>query len=101
MGVKLVSFTLLVEHKLRMFENRLLRRIFGTKREELVGGWRILCIEKLHNLYASPKIIHLMKSRMGGGMLDAWVRPKTKVKKPYQRPRCRWESSIRMDLREV
>jgi hypothetical protein len=44
-------------------ENRVLRRIFGPKREEVAGGWKRLHNEELHNLYASPNIIMVMKSR--------------------------------------
>jgi hypothetical protein len=44
-----------------VFENRVLRRIFGHKREEMVGGWRRQHIEKLHNLYTSPSIIRVIK----------------------------------------
>jgi hypothetical protein len=51
------------EHKLRAFENRELRRTFGPKREEVAGGWRRLHNEELHNLYASPNIIKVIKSR--------------------------------------
>jgi hypothetical protein len=46
-----------------VFENRVLRRIFGPKREEVAGGWRRLHNEELHNLYASPNIIRVIKSR--------------------------------------
>jgi len=49
------SLTLRKEQGLWVFENRVLRRIFGHKREEVVGGWRRLHNEELHNLYASPK----------------------------------------------
>jgi hypothetical protein len=45
------------EYRLRVFENRLLRRIFGPKREEFAGGWRTLHNEELHNFYASPYIM--------------------------------------------
>jgi hypothetical protein len=51
MGVKLWSLTLREEHRLRVFENRVLRRIFGSKREEVTGGWRKLHNEELHSLY--------------------------------------------------
>jgi hypothetical protein len=51
------------EHRLRVFQNRVLRRIFGPKREEVTGGWRKLHIEELHNLYLSPYIIRMIKSR--------------------------------------
>jgi hypothetical protein len=46
-----------------VFENRVLRRIFGTKRDEVTGEWRKLHIEELHNLYSSPNIIMQIKSR--------------------------------------
>jgi hypothetical protein len=49
---------------LRTFKNRVLRRIFGPKREEVAGGWRRLHNEELHNLYASPDIIRVIKSRI-------------------------------------
>jgi hypothetical protein len=55
------SLTLREEHKLRVFENGVLRRIFGPKRKEEVGGWRILYNKELHNLYASPNIIRVIK----------------------------------------
>jgi hypothetical protein len=46
-----------------VFENTVLRRTFGPKREEVAGGWRRLHNEELHNLYASPNIIRVIKSR--------------------------------------
>jgi hypothetical protein len=51
------------EHRLRVFENKVLRRIFGPKRNEVTGGWRKLHNEGLHNLYSSPNIIRMIKSR--------------------------------------
>jgi hypothetical protein len=57
------SLTVREEHKLRMFENRLLRRIFGPKRDRVTGGWRKLHNEELHNLHSSPRIIRIIKSR--------------------------------------
>jgi hypothetical protein len=51
------------EHRLRVFENRVLRRIFGPKRDEVTGDWRKLHNEELHNLYSSPSIIKMIKSR--------------------------------------
>jgi hypothetical protein len=54
------SLTLREEHRLRVFENRVLRRIFGPKRDEVIGGWRKLHIEELHNLYPSPSIIRMI-----------------------------------------
>jgi hypothetical protein len=51
-------------HRLRVFENRAQRRIFGPKRDEVTGGWRKLHNEELHNLYSSPSTIRMIKSRM-------------------------------------
>jgi hypothetical protein len=51
-----------IKHKLRVFENRMLR-IFGPKRDGVTGGWRKLCNEELHNLYSSPSIIRIIVSR--------------------------------------
>jgi hypothetical protein len=51
------------EPKLRLFENRVLRRIFGPKRDGVTGGWGKLHNEELHNLYSSPSIIRIIKSR--------------------------------------
>jgi hypothetical protein len=55
------SLTLRDEHRLRVFGNRVLRRIFGPKREEVAGDWRRLHNEELHNLYTSPNIIFLKR----------------------------------------
>jgi hypothetical protein len=57
------SLILRKEHRLRVSENRVLRRIFGPKRDEVTGGWRKLHIEELRNLYSSPSIIRMIKSR--------------------------------------
>jgi hypothetical protein len=54
---------MVVKHGLRMFESRVLRRIFVLKRDEVTGGWRKLHNEGLHNLYSSPSIIRMTKSR--------------------------------------
>jgi hypothetical protein len=51
------------EYKLRVFQNRVLRRIFGPNRDGITGGWRKLHNEELHNLYSSPSIIRIIKSR--------------------------------------
>jgi hypothetical protein len=59
-GCETWSLTLREEHKLRVFENRVLRRIFGPKRDGLAGGWRKLHNEELHNLYSSPSIIRII-----------------------------------------
>jgi hypothetical protein len=57
------SLTLREEHRLRVFENRVLRRIFGPKRDEVTRGWRNLHNEELHNLYSSPRISRMIKPR--------------------------------------
>jgi hypothetical protein len=60
------TFGLLIlrkEHRLRVFENRVLRRIFGLKRDQVTGSWRKLHNEDLHNVYSSPSIIRMIKSR--------------------------------------
>jgi hypothetical protein len=62
-GCETWSLTLREEHRLRVLENRVLRRIFGPKRDEMTGGWRKLHNEGLHNLYSSPSIIRVIKSR--------------------------------------
>jgi hypothetical protein len=62
-GCETWSLTLKEEHRLRVFENRVLRRIFGLKRNEVTGGWRKLYNEELHNLYSSASIIRMIKSR--------------------------------------
>jgi hypothetical protein len=62
-GCETWSLTSKEEHRLRVFENRLLRRIFGPKRDEVIGGCRELHIEELHKLYSSPNIIRMISSR--------------------------------------
>jgi hypothetical protein len=56
------TWSLWEEHKLRVFENRVLRRIFGHKKDGVMGGWRKLHNEEFHNLYSSLKIIRIIKS---------------------------------------
>jgi hypothetical protein len=62
-GCETWSLTLREEHRLRVFENRVLRRIFGPKRDEVTGGWRKLHNEELYGLYSSPSIIRVIKAR--------------------------------------
>jgi hypothetical protein len=61
--VKTWSLTLREEHRLRVFEKRVLGKILGPKRNELIGGWRRLHNEEFHNLYCSPSIIRIIRSR--------------------------------------
>jgi hypothetical protein len=101
----------LEEHRLRVFENRVLRRIFGPKRKE-DGSWRKLHNDELHSLYSSLNIVRVIKSRrmrwaghearMGEerGVYRVLV-GRSEGKKPLGRPRRRWEDNIKMDLRET
>jgi len=95
-----------------MFENMVLRGIFGPKRDEMTGEWRKLHNEELNDLYCSPNIVRVIKSRrmrlaghvarMGErrGVYRVLVgKPEGKI--PLGRPRRRWEDNIKMDLLEV
>jgi hypothetical protein len=61
--LKVLSLTLQEERKLRVFENMVLRRIFGPRRDEVTGKWRRLYNEELNDLYSSPNIVRVIKSR--------------------------------------
>ena len=63
-GCEIWSLTLRAERRLRVFENRILRRIFGSKRDEVTREWRKLHNEKLNDLYSSPNIVRVIKSRI-------------------------------------
>jgi hypothetical protein len=96
------------QHRLRVFENRVLRRIFGPTRDKGTGEWRKLHNGELCNLYSSPDIIRQIKSRrMRWAYMGEERRVyrvlvgKPKGKRPHGRPRHRWEDSIRMDLRAI
>jgi hypothetical protein len=62
-GCETLSLTLMEEHRLRVFGNRVLRRIFGPKKDEVTGGGRKLHNEELHGLYSSPSIVRVIKAR--------------------------------------
>jgi hypothetical protein len=95
-----------------VFENRVLRRIFGPKRDEVKGEWRKLLYEELNHLYSASNIVRVIKSRrmrraehvacMGErrGVYKALV-GKHEGKRQLGRARSRWEDNIKMDLQEV
>jgi hypothetical protein len=100
MGVKLGLLTLREEQRLRVFENRVLRRIFEPKRDEVMGEWRKLHNKELHDLYSSSSIIRIMKSwRMRWAGHEARIGKKQNAyrllvgkpegKRPLGRPRRR------------
>jgi len=111
-GFESWSLTLREERKLRVFDNMFLRRIFGPRRDEVTGEWRRLHNEELNNLYSSPNIVPMIKSRrmrwaghvacMGEetGVHRVLV-GKPEGRRPLVRPRRRWVDNIRMDLQEV
>jgi hypothetical protein len=98
------------EHRLRAFENRVLRRIFGPKQEE-DESWRKLHNDELHDLYSSPNIVRVIKSRrmwaghvarMGEGICVYRILVgRSEGKRPLGRTRCRWEDNINMDPRDI
>jgi hypothetical protein len=111
-GCETWSLTLREEHRLRVFENRVLKRIFGPKRDEVTGGWRKLHSEELHGLYSSPSIVRVIKARMMrwamhvarmGAVRGAYniLVGRPEGRRPLGRPRSRWEDKIKMDLREI
>jgi len=111
-GCETWSLTLREERKLRVFGNRVLRRIFGLRRDEVAGEWRRLHNEEINDLYTSPNIVQVIKSRrmrwaghvahMGEerGVYGVLV-GKLEGMRPLGRPRRRWADNIRMDLKEV
>jgi hypothetical protein len=111
-GCETWSLMLREEHRLRVFENMVLRRIFGPKRDEVTGEWGKLHSEELNILYSSPNIIRQIKSRRmrRAGHVERMGEErnvyrvfmgKPEGKRPLGRPRHRWEVGIRMDLRET
>ncbi|KAJ4438750.1 hypothetical protein ANN_14701 [Periplaneta americana] len=111
-GCETWTLTLREEHRFRVFENKVLRKIFGAKRGEVTGEWRKLHNTELHALYSSPDIIRNIKSRRlrwaghvarMGECRNAYrvLVGRPEGKRPLGRPRRRWEDNIKMDLREV
>jgi len=111
-GFETFSLTLREERRLRVFENRALRRIFRPKRDEVTGEWRKLHNKELNNLYSSPKIVRVKKSRRNrwAGHVERMrerrcvyrvLVGKPEWKRPIGRQRCRWEDNIMMDVQKV
>jgi hypothetical protein len=111
-GCESWSLTLREQSRLRVFENKVLRRIFGPKRDEVTAEWRRLHNNELYALYSSPDIIWVIKSRrlrLAGHMARMGERRgayravvgKLEGTRPLGRPRRRWEDNIKIDLREV
>jgi hypothetical protein len=109
-GVKVTNK--LKEQRLRVFENRVLRRIFGPERDEVTGDWRRLHNEELNDLYSSPNIIRVIKSRRlrwAGHVARMWegrgayriLVGRPEGRRPLGRPRRRWENNIKMDIWEM
>ena len=111
-GCETWSLTLREERNVRVFENRVLRKRFGPRRDEVTGEWGRLHNEELNDLYSSPNIVRVIKSRrmkwvghvarMGEerGVYRVLV-GKPEGRRPLGRPRRRWADNIRMDLQEV
>jgi len=111
-GCETWLLTLTEERRLRVFENRVLRRIFVSKRDELTGEWRKMHNDELNDLCSSPNIFWVTKlrrmrwvghvSHMGEsrGIYRVLVE-KPEGTTPLGRPRFRWEDNIKMDLKEV
>jgi hypothetical protein len=106
------SLTLREERRLRVFENSVLRRVFGPKRDEVTEEWRKLHDEELNNLYCSPNIVRVIESRImkwvghvarmreGRGVYKVLVE-KAEGNRPLGRTRRRWDDNIKMDFQEV
>jgi hypothetical protein len=104
--------TLREERRLKVFENRVLRRVFGPKRDEVTGEWRKLHNEELKDLYSLPNIVRVVKSRRmrwAGHVarMGEWrgvhrvLVGKPEGKRPLGRPRRKWENNIKRGLQEV
>jgi hypothetical protein len=111
-GCETWSLTLRKEHRLRVFENKVLRRIFKPNRDKVIRDWRHLNNGDLHNWYSSPNKIRMMKSRrirrarhvarMGEKMnANRILVGKPEGMRPLGKPRRRWMDNIKKDGREI
>jgi len=111
-GCETWSLTLREERRLRVFENRVLRRIFGPKRDEVTREWRKLHNEELNDLYSSHNIFRVIKSRRMrwsehiarmGERIHVYrvLMGKLEGKRQLGRSRRRWDVNIKMDIQEV
>ena len=110
-GCEVRSFVLREEHRLRVVESRVLRRLFGPKRVEVTRERKRLHNEELYDLYCSPNIVrgyHIEKNEMGGvcsnmgqrnGTYGVWMEPEGK--RPLDKPRRRWKGNVKIDRKEV
>jgi hypothetical protein len=110
-GCEAWSLNLMEEHRLSVFENRVLTRIFGPKREE-DGTWRKLHNDEFYSLHSSPDTVRMIKSMKmrwagyvarvgeGRGVYRVFIE-RPEGKRSLGSPRCRWEDNIKMDLREI
>jgi hypothetical protein len=111
-GCETWSLTLREERRLRVFENRVLSKVFGPKRYEVTEEWRKLHNEELNDLYSLPNIVRVVKSRrmrwaghvahMGEGRgVHRVLVGKPEGKRPLRRPRPRWDDNIKVGLQEI
>ena len=112
MGVKSWSLTFREERRLRVFENRVLRRIFGPRRDKVTGECRKIHYEEMSDLYCSPSIVRLIKSRImtWAGHLARMVESRvayrvlvgrSEGKRPLGKPRHRRDCNVKKNLQEM
>jgi hypothetical protein len=110
-GCETWTLILWEEHRLRVFDNSVLKRIFGLKRDKVTGGWGKLHNEELNN-FSSSNIIRMIKYRRTGraGQIALMDKKrnvyrifvgKPEGQRPLGRPRCRWKDNVKLDLRET
>ena len=111
-GCETWSLTLSEERRLRVFENIVLRRIFGPRRDEVTGEWIELHNKELSDAYSLPNIVRMIKSRrmsLAGHVarmresrdVCKVLMGKPEGQRPLGRPRRRWEDNIKMDFQEM